>query len=71
MRPQVLIIGCGFGGLEAARAFAGSSAADVDITVVDKTTIFSNPCSIRSPRPACRRRPSRRPSGICSGASAT
>jgi NADH dehydrogenase len=37
MRPQVLIIGCGFGGLEAARAFAGSSAADVDITVVDKT----------------------------------
>jgi NADH dehydrogenase len=37
MRPQVLIIGCGFGGLEAARAFAGSSAAEVDITVVDKT----------------------------------
>lgn len=34
MRPQVLIIGCGFGGLEAARALAG---ADVDITVVDKT----------------------------------
>ena len=34
MRPQVLIIGCGFGGLEAARAL---HAADVDITVVDKT----------------------------------
>ncbi|MFN3305076.1 MAG: NAD(P)/FAD-dependent oxidoreductase [Roseateles sp.] len=34
MRPQVLIIGCGFGGLEAARALRG---ADVDITVVDKT----------------------------------
>jgi NADH dehydrogenase len=34
MRPQVLIIGCGFGGLEAARALAH---ADVDITVVDKT----------------------------------
>jgi NADH dehydrogenase len=34
MRPQVLIIGCGFGGLEAARALAG---AEVDITVVDKT----------------------------------
>jgi NADH:ubiquinone reductase (H+-translocating) len=34
MRPQVLIIGCGFGGLEAARALR---AADVDITVVDKT----------------------------------
>ena len=34
MRPHVLIIGCGFGGLEAARALAG---ADVDITVVDKT----------------------------------
>lgn len=34
MRPHVLIIGCGFGGLEAARALAGS---DVDITVVDKT----------------------------------
>ena len=34
MRPQVLIIGCGFGGLEAARALAG---AEVDVTVVDKT----------------------------------
>jgi len=34
MRPQVLIIGCGFGGLEAARALR---AAAVDITVVDKT----------------------------------
>jgi NADH dehydrogenase len=34
MRPQVLIIGCGFGGLEAARALR---AANVDITVVDKT----------------------------------
>lgn len=34
MRPQVLIIGCGFGGLEAARALAH---AEVDITVVDKT----------------------------------
>ncbi|MDR7331959.1 NAD(P)/FAD-dependent oxidoreductase [Roseateles asaccharophilus] len=34
MRPQVLIIGCGFGGLEAARALR---TVDVDITVVDKT----------------------------------
>ena len=34
MRPQVLIIGCGFGGLEAARTLHN---ADVDITVVDKT----------------------------------
>jgi NADH dehydrogenase len=34
MRPQVLIIGCGFGGLEAARALR---KADVDITLVDKT----------------------------------
>lgn len=34
MRPHVLIIGCGFGGLEAARALR---TADVDITVVDKT----------------------------------
>jgi NADH dehydrogenase len=34
MRPQVLIIGCGFGGLEAARAL---NAAEVDVTVVDKT----------------------------------
>jgi NADH:ubiquinone reductase (H+-translocating) len=34
MRPQVLIIGCGFGGLEAARALR---AAAVDITLVDKT----------------------------------
>ncbi|WP_157281622.1 NAD(P)/FAD-dependent oxidoreductase [Pelomonas sp. Root1237] len=34
MRPQVLIIGCGFGGLEAARALR---TTDVDITLVDKT----------------------------------
>jgi NADH:ubiquinone reductase (H+-translocating) len=34
MRPQVLIVGCGFGGLEAARALR---AADVDVTLVDKT----------------------------------
>jgi len=34
MRPHVLIVGCGFGGLEAARALR---AAAVDITVVDKT----------------------------------
>lgn len=33
-RPRVLIIGCGFGGLEAARKL---QHADVDITVVDKT----------------------------------
>ena len=33
-RPRVLIIGCGFGGLEAAKALRG---ADVDVTVVDKT----------------------------------
>ena len=34
MRPHVLIIGCGFGGLEAARALR---AADLDITVIDRT----------------------------------
>ena len=34
IRPRVVIIGCGFGGLEAARALAG---ADADITLVDKT----------------------------------
>jgi len=33
-RPRVVIVGCGFGGLEAARKLQG---ADVDITVVDKT----------------------------------
>ena len=33
-RPHILIIGCGFGGLEAARALKG---ADVDVTLVDKT----------------------------------
>ena len=33
-RPHVLIIGCGFGGLEAARKL---QRADVDITIVDKT----------------------------------
>jgi NADH dehydrogenase len=33
-KPRVLIIGCGFGGLEAARALQG---AEVQITLVDKT----------------------------------
>jgi len=33
-RPRIVIVGCGFGGLEAARALAD---ADVDITVVDRT----------------------------------
>ena len=33
-KPRVVIIGCGFGGLEAARALA---RAEVDITVVDRT----------------------------------
>ena len=33
-RPQVLIVGCGFGGMEAARAL---QRAEVDITMVDKT----------------------------------
>ena len=33
-RPQVVIIGCGFGGLEAARMF---KHADVDVTLLDKT----------------------------------
>jgi NADH dehydrogenase len=33
-RPQVVIVGCGFGGLEAARKL---QKADVDVTVIDKT----------------------------------
>jgi NADH dehydrogenase len=33
-RPRVVIIGCGFGGLEAAKAL---EAADVDVVVVDRT----------------------------------
>jgi len=33
-KPRIVIIGCGFGGLEAARAL---HAADVDITIVDRT----------------------------------
>ncbi len=33
-RPRIVIIGCGFGGLEAARALAGAA---VDVTVVEKT----------------------------------
>ena len=33
-KPRVVIIGCGFGGLEAAKALKG---ADVDITLVDRT----------------------------------
>src|SRR5438045_9343732 len=32
--PKVLVIGCGFGGLEAVRAL---SKADVEITLVDRT----------------------------------
>ena len=34
VRPRVVIIGCGFGGLEAARALQGAA---VDVTLVDKT----------------------------------
>jgi NADH:ubiquinone reductase (H+-translocating) len=34
MRPRVVVIGCGFGGLEAVRAL---SRADVEITLVDRT----------------------------------
>ncbi|MEO8835683.1 MAG: FAD-dependent oxidoreductase, partial [Caldimonas sp.] len=34
MRPRVLVVGCGFGGLAAVRAL---SKADVDITLVDRT----------------------------------
>lgn len=34
IRPRVVIIGCGFGGLEAARALHGSA---IDVTVIDKT----------------------------------
>jgi len=33
-RPHIVVIGCGFGGLEATRALQG---ADVDITVIEKT----------------------------------
>jgi NADH dehydrogenase len=33
-KPKVVVIGCGFGGLEATRALAGQ---DVEITLVDKT----------------------------------
>lgn len=33
-RPRIVIVGCGFGGLEAARKL---ERADVDITIVDKT----------------------------------
>ena len=33
-RPRVVIVGCGFGGLEAARKLEG---ADVDVTVIEKT----------------------------------
>ncbi|MFT4269226.1 MAG: NAD(P)/FAD-dependent oxidoreductase [Xenophilus sp.] len=33
-RPRVVIVGCGFGGLEAARALRGAA---VDVTVVEKT----------------------------------
>ena len=33
-RPRVVIIGCGFGGLEAARALSGAA---VDVTLIDRT----------------------------------
>lgn len=32
-RPQVVVVGAGFGGLAAARGLAG---ADVDVTIVDR-----------------------------------
>jgi len=35
MKPRVLVVGCGFGGLEAVRAL--SKAAEVEITLVDRT----------------------------------
>lgn len=35
-RPKVVIVGCGFGGLEAARKLQDADA-DVDVTVIDKT----------------------------------
>jgi NADH dehydrogenase len=34
VRPRIVVIGCGFGGLEAARALRGAA---VDVTLVDKT----------------------------------
>ena len=34
MKPRVLVIGCGFGGIEAVRAL---STAEVEITLVDRT----------------------------------
>ena len=34
VRPRIVIIGCGFGGLEAARALHGAA---VDVTLVDRT----------------------------------
>ena len=33
-RPRVVIVGCGFGGIEAVRAL---SQAEVEITLVDRT----------------------------------
>jgi NADH:ubiquinone reductase (H+-translocating) len=33
-RPRVLVVGCGFGGIEAVRAL---SKAEVEITLVDRT----------------------------------
>ena len=53
-RPQVLIVGAGFGGLEATKALA---RAEVDVTLVDANNhhCFSR-SSIRSQRRRSRRR---------------
>ena len=69
LRPRVVIIGCGFGGLEAARALRGAA---VDVTLVDKTNhhLFQ-PLLYQVATAGLRPRPLRRPSGICSASSAT
>ena len=57
--PRIVIVGCGFGGLEAARALR-SAAGATSRWSTGPTTTCSSRCSTRWRPPACRRRPSPR-----------
>jgi NADPH-dependent 2,4-dienoyl-CoA reductase/sulfur reductase-like enzyme len=62
-RPRVVIVGAGFGGINAA---IGLKSADVDVIVIDRRNYhLSSLCSTRLPPPDCRPRRSPCRSAIC------